>query len=141
MNWFNENEINVNPEKFQAIIIDKKRQDHTNEIFKIGSKEIKVASQVKPLGGEIDNKLNFEQHINYICKLAANQSNALIRLKSFLGFQKRKVLVDSFVLSNFNYCTLVWMFASSKSLTKTENIYKRALIFMLDNYSSSYKRI
>ena len=52
MNWFNENEINVNPEKFQAIIIDKKRQDYTNEIFKIGSKEIKVASQVKPLGGE-----------------------------------------------------------------------------------------
>ena len=59
----------VNPWKFPAIIIDKR--NHTNEIFKIGSKEIKVAFQVKLLGVEIDNKLNFEQHINRICKSAA----------------------------------------------------------------------
>ena len=122
----------VNLEKFQAIIIDKRKQDHANEIFKIGSKEVKVASQVKLLGVEIDNKLNFEQ-INRICKSASNQLNALTRLKQVLGFQERKALVNSFVLSNFNYCTLVWMLASSKSLTKTENLHKRALRFMLDD--------
>ena len=33
------------------------------------------------------------------------------------------------------------MFASSKCLTKIENLHKRALRFMLDDYSSSYKRI
>ena len=33
------------------------------------------------------------------------------------------------------------MLASSKSLTKIENLHKRALRFMLDDYSSSYKRI
>ena len=86
----------VNPGKFQTIVIDKRKQDHTNEIFKIGSKEIKVTSQVKLLGVEIDNKLNFEQHINRICKSATNQLNAVIRLKRFLGFQERKALVNSF---------------------------------------------
>ena len=44
LNWFKENKMIVNPGKFQAIIIDKRKQDHTNEIFKIGSKEIKVPS-------------------------------------------------------------------------------------------------
>ena len=136
LNWFNENKMIVNPRKFQAIIIDKRKQDHTNEIFKI-----QVATQVRLRRVEIDNKLNFEQHINRICKSAANQLNALIRLKRFLGFQERIALVNNFVLSNFNYCTLVWMFASSKSLTKTENVHKRALRFMLDDYSSSYERI
>ena len=48
----------VNPGKFQAIIINKTKKVHTNEIFKIGFKEIKVGSQVKPLRVEIDNKLN-----------------------------------------------------------------------------------
>ena len=48
----------VNPGKFQAIIIVKIKQDHTNEIFKAGSKEIKVASQVKLLGVETHNRLN-----------------------------------------------------------------------------------
>ena len=131
----------VNPGKFQAIIIDKRKQDHTNEVFKIGSKETKVASQVKLLGVEKDNKLNFEQHINGIFESAAKQLNLLIRLKRFLGFQEGKALVNSFVLSNFNYCTLVWMFASSKSLTKIENLHKRVLRFILDVYSISYERI
>ena len=57
----------VNPGKFQAIIIVKIKQDHTNEIFKAGSKEIKVESQVKLLGVETHNRLNVEQHINCIC--------------------------------------------------------------------------
>ena len=35
----------------------------------------------------------------------------------------------------------LWMFASSKSLTKIENLHKRALRFMLDDYSSSYEKI
>ena len=65
----------VNPGKFQAIVIDKRKQD-----------QIKVASQVKLLGKEIGNKLNLEQHINRICKSAANQLNALIRLKRLYGF-------------------------------------------------------
>ena len=141
LNFFNEDKMIVNPGKFQAIITNKRKQDHANEISKIGSKEIKVTSQVKLLGVEIDDKLNFGQHINCICKSPANQLNALIRLKRFLGFQDKKVLVNSFVLSNFNYCTLVWMFANSKSLTKIENLHKRALRFMLDDYSSSYKKI
>ena len=90
----------VNPGKFQVIIIDNRKRVHTNEIFKIGSKEIKDTSQVKLLGVEIDNKLNIERHINRICKSAANQLYALIRLKRFLGFQEKKALVNSFVLSN-----------------------------------------
>ena len=113
LNWFYENKIIVNLRKFQAIITVKREQDHINEIFKIGSKEIKVTSKVKLLGVEIDNELNFKQHINHICKSAANQLNILIGLKRFVVFPKVKVVVNSSVLSNFNYCALVWMFASS----------------------------
>ena len=60
LNWFNENKMIVNPGKFQATIIDKKKHDQTNEILKTGSKETEVASLVKRLRGEIDNNLNFE---------------------------------------------------------------------------------
>ena len=69
---------------------------------------------------EIDNKLNFEQHINRNYKSVANLLNALIRLKCLLGFQEREVLVNTFVPSNLNYCTPTWMYASSKCLTKIE---------------------
>ena len=125
--------------KTKWLYVRSSKQGHTNEIFKIGSKEIKCASQVTILGVETDNKLNFEQHMYCICKSATNQLKALIRLKRFLGFQERKAVVNSFILSNFNYCTLLWMFASSKSHTKTENLHKRTLRSMLDDYWSSYE--
>ena len=103
----------VNPEKFQSIIIDKRKPDHANEILKISFKEIKIASQLKFLGVEIDDQLKFEQHINCICKSAANQLNALMKLKRLLGFQERKVLLNSFVLSLLHSCMDVCSFKVS----------------------------
>ena len=76
-------------------------------------------------------------HIDKICLKSANQLNALVRLKRFLGNEERKVLINSFVLSNFNYCPLVWMLTNAKSVHKIEAIQKRVLRFMLNDYESS----
>ena len=98
INWFKDNHMIVNPGKFQAIIIDKHKRNHTNQIINIDQKEIKAVSKVKLLGTEIDDKLNFNHHINNICKSASNRLNALIRLKYLLGFEERKVLVNNFAV-------------------------------------------
>ena len=100
--------------------------------------EIKAAAKVKLVRIEINNKLNFNHHINNVCKSASNQLNALIRLKHLLGFKERKVLVNTFAMSNFNYCSLVWNFSSAQSLNRIENLYKRALRFLLNDYDSTY---
>ena len=49
------------------------------------------------------------------------------------------MLVNSFVISNFNYCSLVWNFSSAQSLNKIENLQKRALPFLLNDYDSTYE--
>ena len=134
--WFKDNKMIVNPGKFQAIILDKKKNNHTQEIIKIGKNDVKVKSSVKFLGVQIDSELNFNLHIANICRSAANQLNALIRLKHFLGFQEKKVLINSYFYSNFNYCPLVWMFSHAKSLKKVEALQKRALRFLYDDYNS-----
>lgn len=33
--WFRENKIIINVEKFQVLLIDKKKQDHANEVVQI----------------------------------------------------------------------------------------------------------
>ena len=88
--WFQNNNMMVNPGKFQAIIIDKRKKCHTNETLKIGDKIIKASSSVKLLGVQIDNQLNFNVHISNICRSAANQFNALIRLKRFFSLLKKR---------------------------------------------------
>ena len=131
----------LNPDKFKAFRIDKKRTNYANEKIQISNEDIQIVSSVKSLGITIDNCLNFSEHISSICKSAANQLNALVRLKTFLGSNERKVLINSFVLSNFNYCPLVWSISRSTSLRKIENLHKRALRFLLNDYVSSYEQL
>ena len=49
------------------------------------------------------------------------------------------MLVNTFVMSNFNYCFLVWNFYSAQTLNKTENLQKIALRFLLNDYESTYE--
>ena len=71
----------VNPDKFQLILQDKGRSDNINIVVEIRNEKIRSNSLVKLLGVHIDDKLNFNKHINKICKSTGNQLNALTRLK------------------------------------------------------------
>ena len=111
VNWLHNNKMVVNPDKFQAILLYKGRSDNTNIEVEIGIKKIRSTLSVKLFGvhSYIDDKLNFNEQINKICKSAGNQLNALIRPKSFLGLKEREVLVNNFIYSTFSYCALVWI--------------------------------
>ena len=138
IDWFETNKMIVNPDKCQSIIIDKKKQDHTKETFEIRDKFIEASSSVNLLRVQIDDKLNFNLYITNICTSAAKQLNALIRLKQSLGFEAKKVLVNSYFYSNFNFCSFVWMFSSAKSLNKIESLHKRARRYLYSDYESPY---
>ena len=114
----------------QGIIVNKKKQNHTAEYISIDQKSIITSSPVKHLGVHIDNKLNFNLHITKICRSTANQLHALIRLQMFLNFEEKKTLINIYFYSNFNYCPLVWMFSSTKSLNKVESLQRRALFWL-----------
>ena len=80
--WFHVNFMKTNPSKFQAICISR---DNINIDFDIGGQLIKSETNVKLLGINIDNKLNFNYHVSVICKKAARQINAFQRLCKYKG--------------------------------------------------------
>ena len=79
--WFKENMMIVNPDKFQAIIIDRKNQQNNPTSMKINYININSENGVRLLGSEIDRKLNFDKHITELCRKGASRLNALCRLK------------------------------------------------------------
>ena len=123
--WFKDNKMIVNPGKFQAIMLDKKKTNHAQEGIKYDNKAVKVKSSVKLLDVQIDAELN--SNFADICRSAA-KLNALVRLNSYF-------------YSNFNYCPLVWMFSHAKFLKKVEALQKRALRFLYNDYNSPSEEI
>ena len=136
INWFKNNEMIVNPDKFQALIVNKNKNMKNEYVLKIGNSEITTEKSVTLLGIEIDNKLTFESHISHLCQKASNQLNAIARLKRYMGFKEKEVLINSFVYANFNYCPLVWHFCPAKSIRKIEKIQERALRILYDDFDS-----
>ena len=62
--WFRDNSMIVNPEKFQAIIIDRKNQKNNPQKLTMDEKVITFSENVTLLGLEIDSKLNFNVHVS-----------------------------------------------------------------------------
>ena len=70
-----------------------------------------------------------------------NTNLAIGRIQKHMGFKKKEVLLNSFVVSNFNYCPLVWHFCSSKLLKKIEKIQERTLRIPYNDSNSDYNQI
>ena len=80
----------INPDKFQVTILDKKKFNLTNITLTIDNQTIKSTPSIELLRIHLDDKLNFNLHISNICRSAANQLNAVIRLESYLSFMQKK---------------------------------------------------
>ena len=128
----------VNPDKFNSILLIKNKSGDIRTGFSVGTDVVFIEKPENILGIHQDNRLNFNLHINTICKSASNQLNALVRLRRFLSFVQKKVLKEGFITSNFDHCPLVWSIFSAKSLYKFENQQKRALRILQNDYHSSW---
>ena len=130
----------VNLDKFQAIIVNRKEAQAAHKLI-IDNKEIKTINSIKLLGINIDDQLRFNEHISILCSKAAMQLNALSRLQKYMGKSEKEAIINSFILSNFKYCPLVWHFSSCESIRKIEKIQKRYLRIILSDYESDYETL
>ena len=63
INWFKNNKMIVNPEKFHAITLSNQNHDYSNETIKFDNKTIEIVSSFRLLGFQLDDKLNFNVHL------------------------------------------------------------------------------
>ena len=76
---------------------------------------IKASSSEELLGIEIDSNLTFHDHIISACSKANKKLSALSKVSKYMGINKRRVLMKSYIFSQFNCCPLVWISHSRSS--------------------------
>ena len=81
----------VNLGKFQAVVINRfGKMENKYEIY-TENKKITSEHSVKLLGIEIDNQLNFDNHVSTLCKKAGSQLNAIGRLTKYIDFPEKRL--------------------------------------------------
>ena len=101
----------------------------------IGTNVIKA----KLLGIKIDNRLRFDDHVSTLCKKASQKLHALARVSIYMDRDKLKLLMKSFIISQFGYCPLVWMFHSRTLNNRINRIHERAIRLAYNDYKSSFE--
>ena len=103
--------------------------------------EIKNTNCEKLLGIKVDSRLNFNEHLDGIIKKASRKINALSRIIPFMNISKKRILINSFFNSQFNYCPLVWMFHSRSINNKINRLHERVLRIVYNDFKPSFKNL
>ena len=102
----------ANSEKFHLMFLSPNKQDLINQqSIDIRSISLKSETKFTLLAVDIDNRLIFHGHVNNTRRKAANQ------IKVDMGKNEKMVLMKSFILSNFNCCSLVWHYCNKTVTT------------------------
>ena len=106
INWFYESYIILNTEKCHYMCMGKDVDE--NETLQISSQQKMInCKEVEILWIKIDRKLSFHQHIESMSKKPGQKLSAFLRISPYLKNDKKKVIFNTMIKSQFNYCPLV----------------------------------
>ena len=109
--------------------------------FEISETVIGHSNSKKLLGVTFDNKLKFEKHIITICQTANRKLNAFTRLTPYMELGKRRMLMNAFFNSQFNYCPVIWMCHSRALNNKINRLHERCLRMRYNDKTSTFKEL
>ena len=72
---------------------------------------------------------------------AGRKLTALGRLSRLLPFNKRRLLMKSFIESQFSYCPLVWMFHDRNLNNKINRLHERTLRMLYKDVCSTFNEL
>ena len=107
----------------------------------LGEETIASSPSVDLFGVKIDENLNFTEHIKKLCKKGNQKLHALARISKFLSKDKLRILMTTFITSQFNYCPLTWMFHNRTLNNKINRLHERSLRLVYEDETLSFQEL
>ena len=139
---FESNYMKTNKEKCHFLVTGHKyEQLYVN----MGKNQVWESSSEKILGVQIDAKLKFDKHVDYLLKVAGRKLTGrklttIARMSIILPFSKLRLLITSFFDSQFSYCPLVWMFCGRTRNNRINKLQERARL-KTEIYHARYRNL
>ena len=129
--WLVANKLTLNVSKTENMIIGSRNnlsKINVDPTFKIGGESINRVETTKRLGGVIDNKLKWEDHIDSISKKVSSGIGAIKLIKPYVPKDCLNQIYNALVQPYFDYCSLVWQNCKLELQIKLQKL--KTLLFM-----------
>ena len=142
LNWFRFNEMKPNQGKWHLTVADINHKNYESRSFVyLEDAFLESEDVVKLLGILIDRELTFEDHIKWLLKKANQKLHALMRVSKYMTQEKLRVLLKSFIESQFNYCPLIWMCHSRELNIRINKLHERALRLVYKEKNLTFEQL
>ena len=125
--WFKTNKLSLNVDKTNFIIFKKSILTDSSLQIKFDNNLIKQISCTKFLGVEINSGLTWKNHITKIENKLATVIGVVRKIRSKITYKTALLLYDALILSQINYCNIVWGSNYVTILKKMLSLQKKAL--------------
>ena len=136
--WFGYNYMKLNQEKCHFLFAG---HSHEYMYANVGENKIWESQREKLLGVNMDKKMTFKYHVTNLCKKAHSKLSALIRLGRFHSLEQKRLIMKSFIDSQFGYSPLVWMFHDRGVNLEINKVHERILRFVYDDNDRTYEEL
>ena len=130
--WLQGNKLSLNVAKTNSMLVSTKQMHNIlksrNEDLhlKLRDNELEIIQETKYLGVQIDNSLNWKEHIKTVSTKVSRAIGFPKHAKAFLPQETLKTLYTDIVEPHLRYCCSVWGCAGLTELNQLQKLQNRA---------------
>lgn len=125
--WFTNNKLTINTNKSHYVIFHRKQRPvpEISSSILVDGKVVERTFQVKFLGVQLDEHLDWRKHTGHIIRKLAKYVPILYRIRNNLTEKSLKLIYNSLIYPNLIYCNSVWGACASGSLNSVFLLQKK----------------
>ena len=132
--WYNRNKLTLNVKKSNVMLIHRKKKTQGNIDVTINNNKLIQVDQVKYLGLHIDSKLQWNIHVNSMCKTITKKLAMMNRTSKIVDKKTLIQIYKSFIMPSFDYVDSVWHGCSKYLEHKLQVLQNRAARIIEQNF-------
>ena len=134
--WCRENAMIINEAKSKCMMIGtsqrlSKLQSRTLNV-NVNDQTLDNVDNEKLLGVCLDSHLQFNKHVNVVCRSITSKIALLKRIKRYLPLSYRTLYYNGYVFPCIDYCLTIWGNTSKTNLERIHKLQKCAARNILD---------
>ena len=130
--WFNANKLTLNVEKSSYLLYHNQKQLVSNFKIKLNGIEIPRVKHAKLLGVWLDDKLNWDIHVNKLVNKLKYGVGMLRHSKNLLSIKAKKLLYFGQIHSNLSYSICIWGMMLQNGLTQKLSKIQNNAVKLID---------
>lgn len=129
--WLKLKKLMLNVKKTKYMVITNKSMEGNIQPLRLEEQEIERVESLKYLGVIVDDKLSFNDHVDYTIRKAARKLGVIYRINQLLDVETKIMLYKSIVASHFEYCPTVLFLANRRQKRRMQRIQNKAMRLIL----------